>query len=131
MGIGAQSATGVSQALLDKPCAPGQGVGVSRLLTDEEISRQLADLTGWRRDGEAITASYDAPDFPAAVRLVVAAADEAEQMDHHPDIDLRWKVTHWRLSTHSAGGLTQLDIELAHRIAQAAARIGARAKEQV
>ena len=38
-------------------------------------------------------------------------------MDHHPDIDLRWKVTHWRLSTHSAGGLTQLDIELAHRIA--------------
>jgi len=104
---------------------------MSRLLTDEEVSRQLADLTGWRRDGEAITASYDAPDFPAAVRLVVAAADEAEQMDHHPDIDLRWKVTHWRLSTHSAGGLTQLDIELAHRIAQAAARIGARAKEQV
>ena len=52
-------------------------------------------------------------------------------MDHHPDVDLRWKVTHWRLSTHSAGGLTQLDVELAHRIAQAAARIGARAKDQV
>jgi 4a-hydroxytetrahydrobiopterin dehydratase len=104
---------------------------MSRLLTDEEVSRQLADLDGWRRDGNAISASYDAPDFPAAVRLVVAAADEAEQMDHHPDIDLRWKVTHWRLSTHSAGGVTQLDIELAHRIAQAAARIGARVKEQV
>jgi 4a-hydroxytetrahydrobiopterin dehydratase len=104
---------------------------MSRLLTDEEVSRQLGDLDGWRRDGDAISASYDAPDFPAAVRLVVAAADEAEQMDHHPDIDLRWKVTHWRLSTHSAGGVTQLDIELAHRIAQAAARIGARVKEQV
>jgi 4a-hydroxytetrahydrobiopterin dehydratase len=104
---------------------------MSRLLTDEEVSRQLGDLDGWRRDGDAISASYDAPDFPAAVRLVVAAADEAGQMDHHPDIDLRWKVTHWRLSTHSAGGVTQLDIELAHRIAQAAARIGARVKEQV
>jgi 4a-hydroxytetrahydrobiopterin dehydratase len=116
MGIGAQSATGVSQALLDKPCAPGQGVGMSRLLTDEEISRQLADLTGWRRDGEAITASYDAPDFPAAVRLVVAAADEAEQMDHHPDIDLRWRTLHLTLVSHSAGGVTENDLELARRI---------------
>ena len=104
---------------------------MSRLLTDEEVSRQLADLAGWRRDGDAITASYEAPDFPAAIRLVVAAADEAEQMDHHPDIDLRWRSRTARLSTHSAGGLTQLDIELAHRIAQAAARIGARAKDQV
>ena len=102
----------------------------SRLLTDEEVSRQLGDLAGWRRDGDAISASYDAPDFPTAVRLIVAAADEAEQMGHHPDVDLRWKVTHWRLSTHSAGGLTQLDIELAHRIAQAAARLDIRAKEQ-
>jgi 4a-hydroxytetrahydrobiopterin dehydratase len=116
--------------LLDKPFERGHGVGMSRLLTDEEVSRQLTELAGWRRDGDAITVSYDAPDFPSAVRLIVAAADEAEQMDHHPDVDLRWKVTHWRLSTHSAGGLTQRDIELAHRIAQAAALIGARAKGQ-
>jgi 4a-hydroxytetrahydrobiopterin dehydratase len=103
---------------------------MSRLLTDEEITRQLADLPGWRRDGDALTASYDAPDFPSAIRFIVAAADEAEQMNHHPDVDLRWKVTHWRLSTHSAGGLTQLDIELAHRIAGAAEHVGARTKEQ-
>jgi 4a-hydroxytetrahydrobiopterin dehydratase len=102
---------------------------MSRLLTDEEINRQLDDLPGWRRDGEALVASYDAPDFPAAVQLIVAAGDEAEQMGHHPDVDLRWKVTRWRLSTHSEGGLTQLDIELAHRISQAAARLGAAAKE--
>jgi len=50
-------------------------------------------------------------------------------MGHHPDVDLRWKVTHWRLSTHSAGGLTQLDIELAHRICAAAARLGAATME--
>jgi 4a-hydroxytetrahydrobiopterin dehydratase len=98
---------------------------MSRLLTDEEITRQLHDLPGWRRDGVSLVASYDAPDFPSAVRLIVEAGDEAEQMGHHPDIDLRWKVTHWRLSTHSEGGLTQLDVELAHRISRAAARLGA------
>ena len=101
---------------------------MSRLLTNEEITRQTAALPGWRRDGESLVASYDAPDFRAAVQLIVEAGDEAEQMGHHPDIDLRWKVTHWRLSTHSEGGLTQLDIELAHRISAAATRLGAVAK---
>jgi 4a-hydroxytetrahydrobiopterin dehydratase len=50
-------------------------------------------------------------------------------MSHHPDIDLRWKVTTWRLSTHSEGGLTQLDIVLAHRISAAATRLEAVSKE--
>jgi 4a-hydroxytetrahydrobiopterin dehydratase len=101
---------------------------MTRLLSDEEITRQLGDLPGWRRDSDSLVASYVAPDFPTAVRLIVEAGDEAEQMKHHPDIDLRWRVTHWRLSTHSAGGLTQLDIELAHRISQAATRLNATAK---
>jgi 4a-hydroxytetrahydrobiopterin dehydratase len=101
---------------------------MARLLTDEEITRQLGDLPGWRRDSGSLVASYKAPDFPTAVQLIVAAGDEAEQMQHHPDVDLRWTTTHWRLSTHSAGGLTQLDIELAHRISQAAARLRATAK---
>jgi 4a-hydroxytetrahydrobiopterin dehydratase len=98
---------------------------MSTLLTDEEIDHLLGDLPGWRRDGETLVASYDAPDFPTAVQLIVEVGLEAEQMQHHPDIDLRWKTTHWRLSTHSAGGLTQLDIELARRIAQAATGLGA------
>lgn len=99
--------------------------GMSRLLTDDEVTRQLADLPGWAREGDAIVASIEAPDFPAAVRIVVAAADEAEQMNHHPDIDIRWRTTRWLLSTHDAGGLTQLDIELAHRISAAARAEGA------
>jgi len=103
---------------------------VSRLLTAEEITRALGELPGWREDGVSLVAAYDAPDFPSAVRLIDEAADAAEQMNHHPDVDLRWKVTRWRLSTHSAGGVTQLDIELAHRIAQAAARLGATTKAQ-
>jgi 4a-hydroxytetrahydrobiopterin dehydratase len=102
---------------------------MSRLLSDEEITRQLGDLPGWRRDNDSLVATYDAPDFPGAVQLIAAVGEDAEQMGHHPDVDLRWKVTHWRLSTHSQGGLTQLDIELAHRISQAAGRLGAAAKE--
>jgi 4a-hydroxytetrahydrobiopterin dehydratase len=101
---------------------------MARLLTDDEVERQLGDLPGWTRQGDAIVATLDAPDFPTAIRLVDEVAQEAEEMDHHPDIDIRWRTTRWRLSTHSEGGLTQLDIELAHRIAQAATRLGARSR---
>ena len=99
---------------------------MSRLLTDEEITRQLADLPGWSRDGDTIGAAYEAPDFLAGIRLVDEVALHAEQMDHHPDIDIRWRTVSFALSTHSEGGLTQLDVELAHVIAGEAARLGAR-----
>jgi 4a-hydroxytetrahydrobiopterin dehydratase len=99
---------------------------MARLLTDDEVERQLGDLPGWTREGDAIVATLEAPDFPTAIRLVDEVAQEAEEMNHHPDIDIRWRTTRWQLSTHSEGGLTQLDIELAHRIGQAAARLGVR-----
>jgi 4a-hydroxytetrahydrobiopterin dehydratase len=101
---------------------------MARLLTDDEVERQLGDLPGWSREGAAIVATLEAPDFPTAVRLVDEVAVEAEEMNHHPDIDIRWRTTHWRLSTHSEGGLTQLDIELAHRIARAATMLGVHAR---
>lgn len=94
-----------------------------RLLTDEEITRQLQDLPGWQRTGEAgdtITATFELADFVAALDLVQRVGHEAEQMDHHPDIDIRWNKVTLALSTHSEGGLTQLDLELAHRIADEA-----------
>jgi 4a-hydroxytetrahydrobiopterin dehydratase len=98
---------------------------MARLLTDDELERQLGDLPDWSREGATLRAAFDAPGFAEAIRLVDEVAMEAEEMDHHPDIDIRWRTTSWVLSTHSEGGLTQLDIELAHRISQAAARIGA------
>jgi 4a-hydroxytetrahydrobiopterin dehydratase len=98
---------------------------MTRLLTDEEIDRQLRDLPAWRRDGDELRATLEAPDFPTAIRLVDEVALEAEGMDHHPDIDIRWRTVHFALSTHSEGGLTKLDVELAHRISQAAGRLGA------
>ena len=101
-------------------------VGVmSRLLTDEEITRQLGDLPGWTREGDEIRARYEAPDFATAIRLVDEVAVEAEDMDHHPDIDIRWRTVTFVLSTHSEGGLTQLDVVVAHRVAQSADRLGA------
>jgi 4a-hydroxytetrahydrobiopterin dehydratase len=93
---------------------------MARTLNDDEIARLLNDLPGWSRQGDTIVASIEAPDFPAAIRIVTAVADEAERMDHHPDIDIRWRTTNWLLTTHDAGGITQLDIELAHRINDAA-----------
>lgn len=93
---------------------------MARLLNEAELARQLVDLPDWSRKGDAIEATIVSPDFPAAIRLVVAVGDVAEQMNHHPDIDIRWRTTKWSLSTHDAGGVTQLDIELAHAIFRAA-----------
>ncbi|GAB2687889.1 4a-hydroxytetrahydrobiopterin dehydratase [Thalassiella azotivora] len=97
---------------------------MARRLERDEITRQLADLPGWTSQGEALTASYTAPAFLTGVELVRSVAEVAEEMDHHPDIDIRWRTVHLSLSTHSAGGVTQLDVELAHRVAQEAARLG-------
>ena len=97
---------------------------MSRLLTDDEVDTQLQALPGWQRSGSAVVATIEAPDFRSAIAIVVEAADAAEQMNHHPDIDIRWRTTRWLLTTHDAGGLTQLDIELAHRITDSARRHG-------
>lgn len=89
---------------------------MSRLLERGEIDDQLSSLPGWSGSREAIRCSYEFPDFPTAIRGVERVAVEAEEMNHHPDIDIRWRTVTFTLSTHSAGGVTQLDIELAHRI---------------
>lgn len=95
-----------------------------RLLDDEEISRQLRDLPHWAREDGTLVRTAELPSFRAAVAVIDAVADEAEVMDHHPDVDLRWRTLRFCLSTHSAGGITQFDIELAHRIDEAVADAG-------
>jgi 4a-hydroxytetrahydrobiopterin dehydratase len=98
---------------------------MTRRLDEEEIARQLADLPAWRREGDTIRATFEARSFLEGVRLVDEVAALAEAMDHHPDIDIRWTRVSFALSTHSAGGLTQLDIELAHQISTEATTAGA------
>ncbi|PID54520.1 MAG: 4a-hydroxytetrahydrobiopterin dehydratase [Micrococcales bacterium] len=97
---------------------------MTRLLSDDEVSAQLADLPGWTREGDSITATTQAVDFRTGIRIVDEVASAAEEMNHHPDIDIRWRTTTWTLSTHSEGGLTQLDIEFAHRISSLVAQHG-------
>jgi 4a-hydroxytetrahydrobiopterin dehydratase len=87
-----------------------------RILEQEEISRRLADLPEWSGGAEALTRVFTAGDFPAAIGLVDRVAAVAEELNHHPDIDIRWRTVRFRLSTHSAGGVTGLDLELAGRI---------------
>ncbi|MFZ0159731.1 MAG: 4a-hydroxytetrahydrobiopterin dehydratase, partial [Kineosporiaceae bacterium] len=97
-----------------------------RLLDDDEVTRQLTDLPGVHRGAcGTLVLAVRAPSFEEAVQLVRIVAEDAELMNHHPDIDLRWCTVTFTLATHSAGGLTQLDVELAHQIVQASASVGA------
>jgi 4a-hydroxytetrahydrobiopterin dehydratase len=94
-------------------------------LTAEELHVALGHIPGWTGDPTAITRQYRLPDFPTAIDLVVAVADVAEKLDHHPDIDVRWRAVTFTLSTHSAGGVTSLDVRLAGRIQDLADARGA------
>ncbi|QMU78494.1 4a-hydroxytetrahydrobiopterin dehydratase [Streptacidiphilus sp. PB12-B1b] len=89
---------------------------MSGRLSDEQITGGLEHHPAWHREGDTLKRVVEADDFPTAIRIVVAVADIAESMDHHPDIDIRWRTLHFALSTHSAGGITQLDLDLAAHI---------------
>jgi 4a-hydroxytetrahydrobiopterin dehydratase len=87
---------------------------VVELLTQEEIDRALArELPEWRQEGDSITRSVQASTFMDGIRLVQQVAEVAEDLDHHPDIDIRWTTVTFALSTHSVGGLTAKDLRLA------------------
>ena len=87
------------------------------VLPDDEIEHALADdLPGWRREGDSITRTIEAASFPDGIALVQRVAEAAEAMNHHPDIDIRYTNVTFTLSTHSEGGLTSKDLELAGRI---------------
>jgi 4a-hydroxytetrahydrobiopterin dehydratase len=86
------------------------------LLSADEVATALTGLTGWSGGTDEISRTVQAPSFPAAIRLVVEVAQAAEDANHHPDIDIRWRKVTFRLSTHSAGGVTGNDTTLARRI---------------
>ena len=90
-------------------------------LSDIAIKRELSRLPGWSRRGDVLTKTFQFPAFLAGIGFVQRVARAAEAMDHHPDLDIRYTKVTCALSTHSAGGITALDLELAARIEQAAA----------
>jgi 4a-hydroxytetrahydrobiopterin dehydratase len=86
------------------------------LLSDEDIEMRLDKLPGWSREADSITRELKFDDFQGSVDFVNRITPPAEEMNHHPDIAISWNKVTLTLSTHSEGGLTQNDFELATRI---------------
>ena len=97
---------------------------MAQLLDDAAITEALAGLPGWTRDGDTLVLTAKLPTFPAAIGVVDKVAEQAEALDHHPDIDIRWRTLMFRCSTHSKGGITDLDTRLAASISQEIAAAG-------
>jgi len=90
------------------------------VLSDDEIRARLADLDRWERDGDALKRQLKFEDFQASVDFVNRITPVAEEMNHHPDICISWNTVDLTLSTHSEGGITANDFELARQIDQLA-----------
>ena len=88
------------------------------LLDDAEIDTALTDLPGWARDGNALVRTAELPSFPIAIGVVARVGEIAESRNHHPDMDIRWRTVTFRCSTHSEGGITQFDVDLAKAISE-------------
>jgi len=86
------------------------------LLSDEDKGKALGRLQNWRLREGALVRTVELDTFPQAIEVVDRVAVIAEEADHHPDIDIRWRSLTFSCSTHSEGGLTALDVELAAKI---------------
>jgi 4a-hydroxytetrahydrobiopterin dehydratase len=86
------------------------------LLEPEAVQRLLAEVPDWKLEGNTITRTFQFENFLLAIDFVNKVANEAESMNHHPDIDIRWNKVKLELATHSAGGLTDIDFTLARKI---------------
>jgi 4a-hydroxytetrahydrobiopterin dehydratase len=90
--------------------------GTMELLTEDQITAELAAVPAWTRDGNSITTVTTRKDFRDALLYLGAVAYLAETAGHHPDIAISWNKVTLTLSTHSAGGLTTNDFALARQI---------------
>jgi 4a-hydroxytetrahydrobiopterin dehydratase len=86
------------------------------LLSDDEIESRLAELEGWSRDGDAITKTFENGDFVGSIEFARRLTAPAEELGHHPDLTISWSEVGVSITSHSDGGLTANDFELARRI---------------
>jgi len=86
------------------------------VLGDDEIERRLGERDGWERQGDALQRKFKFDDFQGSVDFVNRIAPVAEEMNHHPDLSISWNEVTVSLSTHSEGGITESDFELASKI---------------
>lgn len=87
-----------------------------RKLSDDEVTTALSASAGWQIENGQITKTYEFPSYLAGVTFLSAIAHLAEAMDHHPDLDLRYRRLRVAINTHDVGGISPLDFELARRI---------------
>jgi 4a-hydroxytetrahydrobiopterin dehydratase len=86
------------------------------VLTDEEVDTAVQRLDGWERADGALRRSVTFPSFLEGIDAVRRVAEHAERKDHHPDIDIRWRTVSFALVTHSEGGITDKDVQMASDI---------------
>ena len=86
------------------------------VLTDDQVDAALPDLDGWERADGALRRSIKFPAFLDGIDAVRRVGEKAEEKDHHPDIDIRWRTVTFALVTHSEGGITDKDVEMAKEI---------------
>jgi 4a-hydroxytetrahydrobiopterin dehydratase len=94
------------------------------VLDDQQIQAALAERPHWEYRDNALVRVVKAADFMAGIRTVDEVAVVAESLNHHPDIDIRYTDLTFALTTHSEGGVTANDVEMAGRIDQILADAG-------
>jgi len=85
-------------------------------LNPDQVKAALPSVKDWHKQSAAITRTFQFKDFGAAMDFVNKVARAAEAANHHPDIDIRWNKVTLTLATHSEGGLTRNDFDLAKKI---------------
>jgi 4a-hydroxytetrahydrobiopterin dehydratase len=102
---------------------------MAEVLDAGEVRSALATRPGWSGDASGISRTVAFPSFPEAIAAVDRVAVVAEELDHHPDMDIRWRNVTFHCATHSAGGVTARDLDLAARIDEIATAAGGREPE--
>lgn len=82
----------------------------------QDLANELLTIPLWTRDGAWLVRETVGHGFGEVIDWVVSVAGVAESLDHHPDIDIRYRQVTWRLTTHDVGAITELDITLARAI---------------
>lgn len=90
-------------------------------VSEPDIARHLGELPGWKREGDAITKTFDRSSFRGAIAFVGTLSELAERAEHHPDLDIRYSRVKVTLTTHDAKGLTEKDFSLARQVEAAGA----------
>jgi 4a-hydroxytetrahydrobiopterin dehydratase len=91
-------------------------IAVPKLLSDAEVRKKLKGLDGWRLSGKFLRKKFEFKEFTDGISFVDEVATVAEEQEHHPDIAIRYTTVTLSIQTHSEGGVTQWDFDLAKAI---------------